>query len=179
MSGATPTYGFPYPTANDTPSGYTQIQALAVSLEAKITAMDAILNAQIATRFLGTSAPGTDQVIGTSETIMDERVTFTAVSGHKYLILHTADNAIASGSPTAATYNYRYAAGASLTTGGTLLRQYIGPPPSGAHTTDERHTTFTAPSSGVYTVGCGYLTNGAATVRFFANSKQLTVIDIT
>lgn len=177
--GATPTYAFPYPASGDTPNGAAQIQALAVALEAKIVAMDAILNAQITARYFGTVTPGTDQVIGTSETIMDEKITFTAVSGHKYLILHSADNAIASGSPTAATYNYRYAAGATLTTGGTLIRQYIGPPPSGAHTTDSRHTIFIAPSSGQYTVGCGYVTNGAATVRFYANSKQLTIVDIT
>lgn len=179
MAGTTPTYGFPYPTANDTPSGYTQIQALAVALEAKIAAMDTILNAQITSRFKGSSAPGTDQVIGTAETIMDERVTFTAVAGRQYLIIHTADNAIATGAPTAAVYNYRYAAGATLTTGGTLLHNYAGPPPSGAHVTDTRHVLFTAPSSGQFTVGCGYFTNGASTVRFYANAKRLTVIDIT
>lgn len=179
MAGTTPTYGFPYPTASDTPAGYSQMQALAESLEAKIAAMDAVLNAQIASRFKGSLAPGTDQVIGVSETIMDEKITFTAVSGRSYLIIHTADNAIASGTPTAATYNYRYAAGATLTTGGTLIQTYLGPPPSGAHVTDTRYTVFVAPSSGQFTVGCGYFTNSAATVRFYANSKRLTVIDIT
>lgn len=179
MAATTPTYGFPYPTASDTPSGHTQIQALAVALEAKIAAMDAVLNAQIATRFKGSSAPGTDQTIGTAETIMDEVVTFTAVSGRKYLIIHTADNAIATGSPTAATYNYRYAAGATLTTAGTLIQGVAGPPPSAAHVTDTRHVVFTAPSSGQFTVGCGYFTNGAATVKFYANAKRLTVVDVT
>lgn len=179
MAGTTPTYGFPYPTASDVPAGHTQMQALATALEAKIVAMDAILNAQIAARYMGTSAPGTDQVIGVSEVILDEKVTFTAVSGHKYLIMHTADNAVATGSPTAATYNYRYAAGASLTTGGSLIQTYVGPPPSGAHVTDTRHTVFIAPSSGQFTVGAGYFTNSSATVRFYANAKRLTVIDIT
>lgn len=179
MAGTTPTYGFPYPTASDTPAGHTQMQALAESLEAKIVAMDAILNAQIATRFKGTAKPGTDQVIGTSETIMTETVTFTAVSGRSYLILHTADFATASGTALNTTYNYRYAAGASLTTGGTLIEGYIGPPSDGAHRTSTRHTVFVAPSSGTFTVGCGAFTNNSATIRFYANSKQLTVIDVT
>jgi len=38
---ATPTYGFPYPGTGDSPHGPNQIQALAVALEAKVTAMDA------------------------------------------------------------------------------------------------------------------------------------------
>lgn len=179
MAGTTPTYGFPYPTSSDTPAGYSQIQALAVALEAKITAMDAVLNAQIATRFKGAVTPATNQDIGTSETIMDEKLTFTAVSGRKYLLLHTADHALVSGASTASTYNFRYAAGASLTTGGTLIETFIGPPPNGAHQTFTRHTVFTAPSSGTFTVGLGYLTNGTGSVRFYANSKTLTVIDVT
>ncbi len=177
--GATPTYGFPYPNSSDTPNGPTQVAALATALEAKIIAMDAILNSMIANRYMGSTAPGTDQVIGVSETILDEKVTFNAIAGHKYLIVHTADNAIASGSPTACTYTYRYAAGSSLTTAGTLIQQFNGPPPSGAHVTDTRTTIFTAPTTGQFTVGCGYVTNGSATVRFYANLKHLTVIDIT
>jgi hypothetical protein len=175
----TPIYAFPYPALSDSPDGPTQIQSLALALETKIAAMDAILNAQIATRFMGSAAPGADQVIGTAETIMTETVTFNAVSGRRYLIIHSDDYATASGSPTSQVFNYRYAAGASLTTGGTLIRSYPGPPPSGAHQTDTRHTVFTAPSTGQFTVGCGYLTNAGATVRHYANARQLTVIDIT
>lgn len=179
MAGTTPTYGFPYPTAGDVPAGYSQMQALALSLEAKIVAMDAILNAQITTRFKGAVTPGTNQVIGTSETIMDEKLTFSAVSGRKYLLLHSADHALTGGSATASTYNFRYAAGASLTTGGTLIETFLGPPPNGGHQTFTRHTVFTAPSTGTFTVGLGYLTNGTGSVTFYANSKTLTVVDVT
>jgi hypothetical protein len=47
MSGTTPTYGFPYPTASDTPAGHTQMQSLAtaventiISKESRIAAME-------------------------------------------------------------------------------------------------------------------------------------------
>lgn len=174
-----PVYGFSYPALSDPPNGPSQLATLVGQLEAKIITMDAVLNAQITSRYSGSSAPGTDQVIGTSETIMDEKVTLSAVSGHRYVILHTGDYAVASGSPTAQTFIYRYAAGASLTTAGTSIQTFIGPPPSGGHQTDTRHTIWTAPSTGTFTLGCGYFTNGGATVRHYANSKRLTVFDIT
>ncbi|WP_033288244.1 hypothetical protein [Amycolatopsis jejuensis] len=179
MSSTTPIYGFPFWVLSDSPDGPSGQQALALALEAKIAAMDAILNAQIATRFKGTSRPAADDVIGTGETIMMEKVTFTAVAGRPYLVVHTDDYAIASGAPTAQTWNYRYASGATLTTAGTLLQQFVGPPPSAAHATDTRTTVFTAPSSGQFTIGCGYFTNGGATVRHYANGRHLTVVDIT
>jgi hypothetical protein len=174
----TPTYGFRYPSVTDPPNVPLDIQNLAVDVEAKIAAMDAILGAVITNRFMGSSAPATLQVIGTSETIMDERVTFTAVSGHKYLIMHSADFAIASGGASTSTFRYRYASGASVTTAGTLIQEYLGAPPTAAHTTYTRHTAFTAPSSGQFTIGCGYVTN-TGTVNFYANSKRLTIVDVT
>lgn len=177
--GATSIYGFPYPELKDSPNGPTGIESLAQALETKIAAMDAILNAQIASRFKGSSRPTFDDVIGASEAILGERVTFTAVAGRRYLVVHTSDYAISTGAPTAQTWNYRYASGSTLTTAGTLLQQFNGPPPSASHVTTTRTTVFTAPASGQYTVGCGYLTNGSSTVRHYANERHLTVIDIT
>lgn len=40
MAGTTPTYGFPYPTASDTPAGHTQMQALATAVENRIVQLD-------------------------------------------------------------------------------------------------------------------------------------------
>ena len=40
MAGTTPTYGFPYPTASDTPAGHTQMQALATAVENRIVLLD-------------------------------------------------------------------------------------------------------------------------------------------
>lgn len=175
----TPTYGFPYPALSDAPDGPSQIEALAEALETKIAAMDAILNAQITNRFMGSSAPGTDQVVGTTETILDEKVTFNAVAGHRYLVEHTVDYAWTGPGPTASTWNFRYAAGASLTTSGTLIQPFLGPPPTGAHMTYTKHTVFTAPSTGQFTVGLGAFTNGGSSMRLYANSKRLTVTNIT
>lgn len=179
--GNTSRYGWGYPEVLDPPNISLYVKNLAQAVEATLGAIEDRLAALelFGLRFMGSSAPVTDQVIGVSETIMDEKVTFTGVAGRKYLILHTADNATASGSPTAGTYRYRYAAGASVTPAGTLIQELVGPPPNPAHVTDSRHTVFTAPSSAQFTVGCGYFTNSSATVRFYANAKRLTVIDIT
>lgn len=40
MAGSTSTYGFPYPTASDTPAGHTQMQALAQAVEDRIELLD-------------------------------------------------------------------------------------------------------------------------------------------
>ncbi|NBH01930.1 hypothetical protein [Amycolatopsis sp. SID8362] len=179
--GNTGRYGWGYPEVTDPPNLSLYVKNLALAVETTLGAIEDRLAALelYGLKFMGSSAPNTDQTIGVTETILDEKVTFTAVSGRKYLIIHTADNAIASGSPTGATYNYRYAAGATLTTAGTLLHNFGGPTPSGNHSTDTRHVLFTAPSSGQFTVGAGYFTNGGATVKFYANCKRLTVFDIT
>ncbi len=179
MPSTTPIYGFPYRLLDDSPDIPAATEDLALALETKIAAMDAILNSQIATRYKGTNAPGGTQAIGTSETILTETVTFTAVSARQYLLLHTDQFSIASGSPTSQTYRFRYASGASLTTAGTLIQEYLGPPPSGAHQTMSRHTVFVAPSSGQFTVGVGYLTNGGASVNHTGPGRRLTVIDVT
>jgi hypothetical protein len=44
MAGTTPVYGFPYPTASDTPAGHTQMQSLATAIENKIVTVDATFN---------------------------------------------------------------------------------------------------------------------------------------
>ncbi|MBB4689833.1 hypothetical protein [Amycolatopsis jiangsuensis] len=179
MPNTTPIYGFRYPTLTEPPNGPDQVRNLAFDLETKIATMDAIINAQITTRYAGSVSPTNDDVIGTSEAILTEKVTFAAVAGHRYLVVHTSDTAIASGSPSAGTWNYRYASDGSLSTAGTLIQQYVGPPPTGGHSTDTRTTVFTAPGSGTYTIGCGYYTNGGATVRHYANARRLTIVDIT
>jgi hypothetical protein len=178
MPSSTPVYGFPYRLLADSPDIPTATKDLAEAIEAKIQAMDAILNAQIATRFKGTNAPGGTQTIGTVETILTETVTFTAVSARQYLCIHTDQFSIASGSPTGQTYRFRYASGASLTTAGTLIQQFEGPAPLGGHQSMTRHTVFVAPSSGQFTVGVGYFTNGGATVNHTGGSRRFTVIDI-
>ena len=88
MPSTTPIYGFPYRLLDDSPDIPAATEDLALALETKIAAMDAILNSQIATRYKGTNAPGGTQAIGTSETILTETVTFTAVSARQYLLLH-------------------------------------------------------------------------------------------
>lgn len=40
MAGSTSTYGFPYPTASDSPAGHTQMQALAQAVEDRIELLD-------------------------------------------------------------------------------------------------------------------------------------------
>jgi hypothetical protein len=179
MPSSTPVYGFPYRLLGDSPDIPAATQTLAEAIEAKIVLMDAILNSQIATRYKGTNAPGGTQTIGTSEVILTETVTFTAVSGRQYLLLHTDQFSIATGTPTGQTFRFRYASGASLTTAGTLIQQFEGPTPAGGHTTMTRHTIFVAPSSGQFTVGAGYFTNSGATVNHTGGSRRLTVIDVT
>jgi hypothetical protein len=176
---STPAYGFPYRLLADSPDIPTATKDLAEAIEAKIAAMDVILNAQIASRYKGTNAPGGTQTIGTSEVILTETVTFTAVSGRQYLLLHTDQFSIASGTPTGQTFRFRYASGASLTTAGTLIQEYAGPTPTAGHTTMTRHTIFVAPSSGQFTVGAGYFTNAGATVNHTGGGRRLTVIDVT
>jgi hypothetical protein len=40
VAGTTSTYGFPYPTASDTPAGHTQMQALAQAVEDRLELLD-------------------------------------------------------------------------------------------------------------------------------------------
>lgn len=183
MTQLTPGWAIPYPDLTDEPNGAAQMNAMATRIDTLFSGADSRLTAlegNPGSRFMGSSAPGNNDVIGNSETILSEKVTFTAVAGRKYLVMHTSDTAIASGSPSAATWNFRYAAGSSISTSGTLIQQYIGPPPTGGHSTDSRHTVFTAPASGTYTIGVGYFTNSSsATVTHYANARRLTVTDIT
>lgn len=67
MSGTTPTYGFPYPTASDTPAGHTQMQSLATAVENNIITKEARI-AAMEVKFPRTLQASTtsDLVLGTS-----------------------------------------------------------------------------------------------------------------
>lgn len=179
MPDATPIYGFPFAVVGDSPNGPAQEGALALALETKIAAMDAILNAQITARLKGFNKPSANQVTPAAETILTETVTFNAVNGHSYLLLHTDAYALATGVPTGATWNFRQAAGATLTTAGTLIEALFGPAAAAGFNTTTRHTVFVAPSTGQFTVGVGYIGTPGTTVTHQGNSRNLTVVDVT
>jgi len=67
MSGTTPTYGFPYPTASDTPAGHTQMQSLATAVENNIITKEARI-AAMEVKFPRTLEASTtaDLTLGTS-----------------------------------------------------------------------------------------------------------------
>lgn len=110
----------------------------------------------------------------TGEVIAPEVATFTAVSGRRYKITHVRGEAIAGGA-TVVTARYRVAAGASVTTAGTLIdsRTFTA---SGTFSTICYVTTWVATFSGQATIGVGGLVNGGGTGPV-ASGRRLLIED--
>lgn len=128
MAGTTPTYGFPYPTASDTPAGHTQMQSLATAIEAKFITNDNLLTANssaYARGRVGSVSGNSNLAVSTTEAVIFS-CTFTAIAGRRYKF--TADMVYyqsSGGSPYADTMyqKIRVISGATPTaTGGTVVR---------------------------------------------------------
>ena len=126
---------------------------------------------------MGSVAPLSAGTINTTEAVQTEAVTFTAVSGRRYEISHTRSEANATGSPIL-TNRFRVASGASISTGSTLIRTFVGGL-TGVYVTTTRVCEWTATFSGQCTIGLTSLTNGAGTAQVdAARERDLTVKDI-
>lgn len=128
MAGTTPTYGFPYPTASDTPAGHTQMQSLATAIEAKFITTDAALTANtapLARGKVGEVTGSTNLGVTTTESVIFS-CTFTAVAGRRYKF--TADFVYyqaTGGAPMADTMYQKIrviAGGTPTASGGTVVR---------------------------------------------------------
>lgn len=114
----------------------------------------------------------------TGETIQTETATGNVVSGRRYEITHTQQFTLTGGAATAQTYRYRVAAGASVTTGGTLIRELVGPPPSGAWQTYTRVLSWLATFTGQATFGVGWFYNGSGVGSAAGSAREFSVRDI-
>lgn len=174
MTGTTTAYALPYPETTDPPDGAAQIKALA-------EAVDTVL-ATLATRGKGVVASvvvGTSSDIGTTETITAS-ATFNAEAGRAYRVSLTTpvlDNQ-ASASQTAIV-TLRHAAGATVTSAGTIIAKAVRNTPATTASTSAGSAAETATAvgwingaaAGQRTVGVGLAAASASSnVRFLAGS---------
>lgn len=179
MSQLTPAWAIPYPDLTDPPNGAAQMKAMADQLDILFTGADGRLtnleNGAGRLGTLGTSVPGSNGSCTSAETIQAEVVTANVVSGYRYKITHTTQYTIASGAPTAQTFRFRVGTGGSVSTGSTLIRELVGPPPSGAWQSESRVVTWKATFSGQATFGVGWFFNAGATGTSAGPGRELLV----
>lgn len=183
MPATTPTYALPYPEASDPPNGPSQIQALALALEAKIALIDAAV-AVAATRakgVVGSTPIGTSSSADTTGLITDS-ITFTAEAGRAYrvsVLTPVVDND-GSASQTAVV-TLRWATGASVTIGGTLIAKGVQntPPTTTSSTPGSSAETLALigylnnPGAGQVTIGVGLAAlSASSTIRFLASGTS-------
>lgn len=184
MTATTPTYAIPYPEATDPPNGPSQMQALALAVEALIAANAALIAANTAAAnarakgVVGAASIGTSADVGTTEVITDS-VTFTAEAGRAYrvsVMTPVLDNQ-ATASQTAIT-TIRWASGATVSNAGSLIAKGIGNTPgvTGSSSPGSAAETITMigyinnPPAGQVTVGLGLAASSASSnVRYLAS----------
>lgn len=165
MSGTTPTYAFPYPTASDVPAGHTQMQALATAVDTQLALTDANVTANASATQIISDIPITansGNTSGTAKTIWVSR-TVTLISGRRYKV--TFDTGYDTAAVSTVIFEMHYIAGAVATlTGATkFYGRYQRSQTGGAFLPAIGSGIFTAPSSGQYTV-MGALWNSDSSV---------------
>lgn len=183
----TPTYGLPYPEASDPPNGPTQIQALAEEVEDELTRIDATAAANTtaanarAKGVVGQSAIGTSSSANTTG-IITNSVTFIAEANRAYrvnVLTPVVDN---DGSANqTAVVTIRWATGASVAIGGTLIAKGVQntPPTTTSSTPGSSAETLSLvgylnnPGAGQVTVGVGLeALSASSTIRFLASGTS-------
>jgi len=150
MAGTTPTYGFPYPTASDTPAGHTQMQSLATAVENQLI----ITDGNVAASKTLTDSPVTansSNTSGTGKVIWVNRQV-TLSTGKRYRVFF--DTGYDVGTVSTIVFEMHYIAGSTSTlTGATrFYERYQRALASGAFLSASGVGTFVAPGSGTFTI---------------------------
>jgi hypothetical protein len=116
--------------------------------------------------------------VTTSEVIAPEKITGNVVSGRRYRITHTRNEALAGGA-TVMTARYRVAAGGTVTTSGTLIQSRVTDL-QGFFRTITFVDYWVATFTGQATFGVGCLVNGGGSGTMdVARARVLAVEDVT
>lgn len=176
----TPVYAIPFPEDPDPPDGPDQMEAMALRMEALLASLTAQVASELAARAKGvvkTANVGTSSDADTTGIITDS-LTFTAEAGRSYrvsVLTPVLDNQ-ANVAQTAITV-IRWAAGASVTVGGTAIAKDVTNTPAtnvsataGSAAETAQLVTHFAPGAGQVTVGIHLAASSAASaIRFLAS----------
>ena len=150
MAGTTPTYGFPYPTASDTPAGHTQMQSLATAVENQLIVTDtnvaaARILSDVPVTANSSSTSGTGKVIWVSRQV-------TLVLNKRYEVVFDTGYDVATVSTIVFEMYYIAGSTATLTGATRFYERYQRGQTSGAFLQAHGDGSFVAPGNGTYTI---------------------------